>query len=529
MSNNPVVTIIPATIHLGQKPGQTTTRKKRVAAYARVSTDNHEQLTSYEAQVDHYTDHIKSNPDWEFVKVYSDEGLSGTSTIKREGFKQMVADALNGNIDLILTKSISRFARNTVDSIQTVRSLKDKGVEVYFEKENIHTLDSKGELLLTIMSSLAQEESRSISENVRWGKHKQMQNGKVSMPYKQFLGYEKGPDGKPKIVENEAKVVKQIYTLFLEGATYREIAANLTANNVPTPSGKEVWYVSTIKSILQNEKYAGNAILQKKYTVDFLSKKKLVNQGQLPQYYVENSHPGIIPLSTYELVQDEIRRREKMGKSVRSKLFTGQIICGECGALYRPKVWHSKDKYRRTIWRCNARYGQKGSRGCHTPHLTEEALKNASQRAWATLLADKEHYIKHCESQLISLADDTTFNKQVAMLTAECVEAATLMEENIAANATKAPNRTEQYNELEAKYDIANAQLEALKQDKLDRMAYKEKIQRFLRRLHEYESDAYEFSEKLWRETIESTTVYSTEDIVVRFWGDVDVRIDFRE
>ena len=517
--------MIPATVHINQRHGQTTTRKKRVAAYARVSTDNEEQLTSYEAQVSYYTDHIKSNSDWEFTKVYCDEGLSGTSTAKREGFKRMVADALDDKIDLIITKSISRFARNTVDSIQTVRALKDKGVEVYFEKENINTLDSKGELLLTIMSSLAQEESRSISENIRWGKHKRMQDGKVSMPYKRFLGYEKGSDGKPKIVEREAKIVEQIYELFLKGGTYREIAAHLTANDIPTPSGKTMWHVSTVKSILQNEKYAGNAILQKKYTVDFLSKKQQVNQGQLPKYYVENSHPAIISISTYELVQGEIRKRSQMGKSVRSKLFTGQILCGECGELYGPKVWHSKDEYRRVIWRCNGRYQQKGARGCHTPHLTEKALKTAFLHAWAALLADKERHIKHCEKELTSLADNADFNRQTAALTAECAEAAALVEECIAAGSTGLQNRTRQYNELVVQYDAAKAQLEALKQDKLDRMARKEKIQRFLRRFRKYETAPHEFDEKLWRETVENITVYSTDDIVVRFWGNMDVQV----
>lgn len=188
---------------------------KRVAAYARVSTDNDEQLSSYEAQVDYYTRQIK----WSFVNVYSDEGISATSTKKREGFNRMIKDALGGKIDLIITKSVSRFARNTVDTLTTVRKLKEKGVEVYFENENIYTLDSKGELLITIISSLAQEESRSISENVTWGQRKRFADGKVSLPYKQFLGYEKGEDGLPKIVEKEAKVVRLIYKLFLEGKT----------------------------------------------------------------------------------------------------------------------------------------------------------------------------------------------------------------------------------------------------------------------------------------------------------------------
>lgn len=242
----------------------TVRQKRRVAAYARVSTDSDEQQSSYEAQVDFYTRHIQSNPEWEFVGLYADEGISGTNTKRREGFNLMVADALDGKIDLILTKSISRFARNTVDTLTTVRKLKERNVEVYFEKENIYTLDAKGEVIITIMSSLAQEESRSISENVTWGKRKSMADGKFSLSYKHFLGYEKGEDGLPKIVEEEAKIVRSIYQLFLEGQTIRMIADHLTRQGIPTPMGKKNWRVSTIMSILQNEKYKGDAVGQER-------------------------------------------------------------------------------------------------------------------------------------------------------------------------------------------------------------------------------------------------------------------------
>lgn len=235
------VTVIPPRMNLQLVPFSAEYVKKRVAAYARVSTDTEEQLSSYEAQVDHYTRHIQANDEWEFVKVYTDEGISATSTAKRDGFKQMVLDALDGKINLIITKSVSRFARNTVDSLTTVRQLKEKGVEVYFEKENIYTLDSKGELLITIMSSLAQEESRSISENVTWGQRKRMQDGKVTLPYKRFLGYEKGEDGLPKIVESEAVTVRMIYRLFLEGKTPSWIAKHLTESGILTPARKTIW------------------------------------------------------------------------------------------------------------------------------------------------------------------------------------------------------------------------------------------------------------------------------------------------
>jgi site-specific DNA recombinase len=280
------VTVIPATISLFTAAPLNRPTKKRVAGYTRVSTDNEEQLTSYEAQVDYYTKHILSNPEWEFVELYTDEGISATSTKKRDGFNRMIADALEGKIDLIITKSVSRFARNTVDSLTSVRLLKEKGIEIYFEKENIWTLDSKGELLITIMSSLAQEESRSLSENVTWGQRKRFADGKVSLPYARFLGYDKGEDGLPEINEEEATTVQLIYALFLDGYTPHTIAKRLTDDGIPSPGGKDRWMQGTIKSILTNEKYKGDALLQKRYTVDFLTKKMIVNEGEVPQYYV---------------------------------------------------------------------------------------------------------------------------------------------------------------------------------------------------------------------------------------------------
>ena len=267
------ITVIPPTINPATRLSVVIPARRRVAAYARVSTDSEEQQTSYKAQVDYYTNYITRNPDWEFVEVYTDEGISAVNTKKRDGFNRMIKDALDGKIDLIVTKSVSRFARNTVDSLVAVRNLKNKGVEVYFEKENIYTLDSKGELLITIMSSLAQEESRSISENVTWGQRKRFADGKVTMPYSSFLGYKKGADGTPVIVPEEAQIVRLIYKLFIEGKTVNAIARQLTKANIPTPRGKDTWQTSTIESILTNEKYKGAAILQKKFTVDFLQKK----------------------------------------------------------------------------------------------------------------------------------------------------------------------------------------------------------------------------------------------------------------
>lgn len=272
------VTTIPATKTKYSSKSKVQVTKRRVAGYARVSTDSDEQFTSYEAQVDYYTNYISNRADWVFVSIYTDEGISGTNRKHREGFNSMVKDALGGKIDLIITKSVSRFARNTVDSLTTVRELKDAGVEVYFEKENIWTFDSKGELLITIMSSLAQEESRSISENVTWGQRKRFSDGKVSVPFGNFLGYDKGPDGNLVVNKEQAKIVKKIYRYFLEGNTPYRIAKMLTDEGIPTIQGKKKWSAGPVKNILTNEKYKGDALLQKSFTVNFLTKEKKINE-----------------------------------------------------------------------------------------------------------------------------------------------------------------------------------------------------------------------------------------------------------
>ena len=364
------VTTIPATLSRFTAAPINSTKKRRVAAYARVSTDNEEQLTSYEAQIDYYTNYINGRDDWEFVGVYPDEGITGTNTKKREQFRQMVADALDGKIDLIITKSVSRFARNTVDSLTTIRKLKEHNVEVYFEKENIWTFDSKGELLLTIMSSLAQEESRSISENCTWGQRKRFADGKVTVPFKRFLGYDMGPDHNLVVNPEQAKLVKRIYGMFLQGQSPFQIARTLTEEGIPSPGGKDHWNPSNIKSILTNEKYKGDALLQKSFTVDFLTKKKKTNEGEIPQYYVKDNHEAIIDPETFEMVQTLMTTRTK-GRNRKSSvsIFSSKVKCGDCGSWYGPKVWHSNDAYRKVIWQCNHKFdGQK----CATPTLTED-------------------------------------------------------------------------------------------------------------------------------------------------------------
>ena len=328
----------------------------RVAAYARVSTDHEDQQSSLLAQTEYYEELISNRPNWKVVKVYVDEGRSGLRTGRREGFNRMMEDCLAGNIDLILTKSISRFARNTVDSISSIRRLKDKGIGVYFEKENIFTMDTKGEFLLTLMSSLAQEESRSISENVTWGWRKRIADGKVSFAYSHFLGLDKDKETGEIVVNSEqAKIVKMIYRLFLEGKTAHTIAADLTKLGIKTPGGKDVWNPSTIRRILSNEKYKGDALLQKEFTVDFLTKKIKKNEGELFRYYVKDNHEAIISPWLFDYVQKCIKEREGLlGRYSGKTALSSKIECGICGFTYTPRPWHSTS-YNNLVWQCHNR------------------------------------------------------------------------------------------------------------------------------------------------------------------------------
>lgn len=329
---------------------------QRVAAYARVSTDHEDQETSLSAQTDYYKRKILEHPGWECVKIYVDDGISGLSTRHREGFNRMVEDCLAGRIDLILTKSISRFARNTVDTVTTIRKLKDKGVGVYFEKENIFTMDSKGEFLLTIMSSLAQEESRSISENVTWGQRKRLADGKMSLAYSRFLGYDKGPEKYTMVVnEEQAQIVRRIFYMFLQGYTPHTMAGLLTADSVPTPGGCKTWNQQTIRRMLSNEKYKGDALLQKEFTVDFLTKRMKKNEGELPQYYVKEDHEPIISPWLFDYVQKRLKERSEItGRYSGVTVLSSKLKCGVCGSLYTPKPWHSTS-YNNLVWQCRNR------------------------------------------------------------------------------------------------------------------------------------------------------------------------------
>ncbi len=519
------ITVIPATIEKHTKVVMGQKHRRRVAGYARVSTDSEEQLTSYEAQVDYYTHYIQSNPDWQFVKVYTDEGISAVNTKKRDGFNRMIQDALDGKIDLIVTKSVSRFARNTVDSLTTVRKLKEKGVEVYFQKENIYTLDSKGELLITIMSSLAQEESRSISENVTWGQRKRFADGKVSLPYRQFLGYRKGADGLPEIVPEQAEIVRRIYRTFMQGKTPSAIARMLTADGIPTPGGKVKWQASTVESILQNEKYRGDARLQKSFTVDFLQKKMKVNEGEVPQYYVENSHPAIIEPEEWDLVQAEFTRRKELGRRYSStSIFSSMIFCGDCGAMYGSKVWHSTDKYRRVVWQCNDKF--KGEHRCTTPHLYEEDIKKLFLQAFSKLMDTRERILEDCRLAQDTLCDCADLDTEQASLEEEMDILSEVIRRCVEENTVKAQNQAEYYERYDhhaKKYDKLKKRYETIEAERQRRKEQSDRLGAFIATIAQQEQMPIEFTDDLWLATMERMKVNADETVVFTFKSGVEI------
>ena len=493
-------------------------RKRKVAGYARVSTDHDEQFTSYEAQVDYYTNYIKSRDDWEFVGIYTDEGISGTNTKKREGFKTMIADALDGRIDLIVTKSVSRFARNTVDSLTTIRELKEHGTEVYFEKENIFTFDGKGELLLTIMSSLAQEESRSISENVTWGHRKRFADGKAMIPFGRFLGYERGEDGNLVVNKEQAVTVRLIYKLFLEGYSPYKVAKILTEKGIPTPTGKEKWGHGCVRSILTNEKYKGDALLQKCFTTDFLTKKRKKNEGEIPQYYVTGNHEAIIDPTVFELVQAELLKRDM--QSVRHSgvsIYSSKIKCGECGSWYGSKVWHSNDKYRRIVYFCNHKYDGKK---CETPALSEEEIQQAFIKAVNAYLSEKDKLLGNAECILEVVSNTSALVARLDVLATEINTITEQTQNIISKNATRVMDQKayqDRYNSLASEYDAKKEEYDSIELEISSKKTREVQVRHFVETIRETGNSITEFDTGLWCGLVDYMTVYSRDNIKVKF------------
>ncbi|MDY4508893.1 MAG: recombinase family protein [Candidatus Faecousia sp.] len=392
------VTVIPAKPQMNQLFVK---RQLRVAAYCRVSTEEEEQQSSYEAQCTYYTDKIMTNPEWTMAGIFADEGITGTSTKRRDDFNRMIRKCRQKKIDLILTKSISRFARNTLDSLKYIRALKELGIGIIFEKENINTLEMDTELIITFMSAFAQSESESISANVRWGKRQAMKEGKTSVNFKKLYGYFLDSEGNPRVDSDKAEVIRGIFNRYLQGASLRMIRQELEAAGIPNPAGSEKWGIDQIRNILSNEKYCGDVLMQKTFIQDCISKKVVKNTGQLPMYLIQNNHPSIVSREVYQAVQAEKARRSATASPSTKTSSTGRtcyaskfslserLVCGECGTLYRRCTWKRNGKTR-IVWRCVSRLDY-GTKYCHqSPTMDEEPLQRAIMAAISSVMAPKE-------------------------------------------------------------------------------------------------------------------------------------------
>nr|DAG19034.1 MAG TPA: integrase [Caudoviricetes sp.] len=413
------VTVIPAKqVQARSSRHAVVPKKTRVAAYCRVSTDQDEQLNSFENQVEYYTRYINSNQNYEMVDIYADEGISGTNVKKRKDFQRMIADCEAKKIDLVIVKSISRFARNTQDCLSYSRKLKNLGIGIIFEKENINTLDATGELLFTILSSLAQDESRNISENCKWGIRSKFQEGKPHINTYKFMGFDKGEDGRLIINEKEAKLVKRIFREFLEGYNPADIARRLNEEGVPGVSGEPKWIKPTIVGMLQQEKYMGDSILQKWVTTDFLNHTLRRNEGQAEQYYVENSHPAIIDKETWTAVQEELERRDIYCQNHHLSMYAyradknplnGKIVCARCGHTFARKSWASRGI---AYWTCK-------SDKCDG-NIKEKLLQKAFITAWNYIVQNRDKFLEYWQQDIESGGPlEKVRAKQMIELTAE--------------------------------------------------------------------------------------------------------------
>jgi DNA invertase Pin-like site-specific DNA recombinase/uncharacterized protein YukE len=508
----------------------------RVAAYCRVSTLLEQQEGSYEAQVDYYTEKINSNPNWKCAGIFADDGKSATQTKKRDDFNAMIEACMAGKVDLVLTKSVSRFARNTVDALQCIRKLKEKNVPVIFEKEGVNTMESGGELLITILSSQAQEESRNISENTRWGLTRRFENGIISVNHKKFLGYTKDDDGNLVIVLEEAVIVKRIFREYLEGKSILQITKGLQDDGIKTVTGLENWHPGTIDKMLSNEKFCGDACMQKTYTIDFLTKKKVKNQGYAPQYYIEDNHEAIIPKELFHQVQVEKARRASLNKAAvtrkankakkeKSKysskyVLTELLTCGECGHSYRRQTW-SKYGQKSAVWRCEDRLKQGTSSKCnHSPTLKEEQLHDAIMKAINKVVENNGDFIGTFRENVIRVIGSystkgvtTEYDEQIDALQKQML---TLIEDNARQGAV-----SEEFDEA---YRKLSEQINELKQAKIKLVRAQKQAENYAERVDELDKaiksvnpEVREFDQELVKRLIYSIKVNKGMKITIQF------------
>ena len=519
------VTMIPAT-KKNNSESSDKYHQLRVAAYCRVSTEKDEQEDSYQRQIDYYTDLINNNKEWELAGIFADEGISGTQTRKRAEFNKMIRLCKKRKIDLIICKSISRFARNTVDILEYVRQLKELGIGVIFEKENINTLKMTSEFMIALYGSFAQAESESISKNVSWGIEKAFREGKVRYNYHNLYGYVKGEDGKPEIVPEQAKIIKHIYDLYLDGLSMKRIANQLNEMLIPTKQNGK-WTEGSIFSILRNEKYVGDALLQKTYTVDCISHKKAKNNGERAKYLVTDAHEAIIDRDTYNLVQQEIAKRSskrkksdkaitEQGKYSSKYALTEIMICAECGAAYRRQVWNIHGR-KCPVWRCISRIDN-GKRYCKkSPSIHEDKLHKAILTAineyYECKDSIKELLKSNVEQALLDI--NTKETKEIQQRLREIDEARNDYISLIASRAMDEESFDEQFQKLYDEERELNARLEQLKGKSTMNCQAGSRLDKALTEIDNNTYELCQYNDHLTRKLIECIKVVSKTEVQI--------------
>lgn len=514
-------------------------KQKKVAAYCRVSTDSEEQLTSYTNQMKVYTEMINANKEWEFAGLYADEGISGTKADKRPQFKKMIDDCYKGKIDYIITKSVSRFARNTVECLKYVRILKGKGIGVYFEEQKIDTLKNDSELYLVIYAGFAQSESESISKNVTWTFRKKFEEGIPVFHYKKLLGYRKGEDGRPEIVPEEAMIVERIFNMYLAGNPLETIANVLQVEN-PQFEGKKFTYSKQmIKNILINEKYCGDCILQKTITVDPIDKLRKTNEGEAPMWLVENSHPAIISREVFHKAQEELSRRRTVNPVSKKTSLTSTgkyskyalkdvLICGECGTRYRRVTWSKKGK-KKIVWRCCSRLDF-GTKYCKESLTVEEtSLKQAVVKAInkfnkedaATYLMLMRSTIGDAiglnggsdEIDLLERRIDA-LNKKILILVNKSVQ-----------NGEDIESNEDEFKEISEQIDQLRRRITAIRESQQENGKLQERLEEIQATIDERENHREEYDESIVRQMIECIKVFKDGKLLVIFGGGYEVEV----
>ena len=521
------VTVIPA----DPKHNQKDIRKQRlrVAPYCRVSTSSEEQLDSYQAQIEYYTEKIAAQQEWTMVDMFADEGKTATSTKKRKDFLRMIKACEKGKVDLIITKSVSRFCRNTLDGLDYVRRLKRMGVGVFFEKENVNTLYMDNEMILTFMMSQAQAESESMSGNIRWGHRKNFKDGKVYFHYAGFLGYRRGENNLPEIDPEEAEIVRRIFSRYLIGHSVAKIIADLEADGIKTARGHKKWNDGVIRGMLQNEKYMGDALLQKTYIADLFTRQTKKNTGELPQYYVENSHPAIIDRLTFQRVQEEMARRsslKKVSTAAKTELakYSGKYVltellsCGNCGSPYRRVTW-TRPEGKKIVWRCINRL-ENGKKFCKdAPTLEESRIHTAvvsamnemfSQKSLKAILQDSirtallpgngETSLAAIDSRLSQLREQQYRLLQLA-----------------AAVGADSTQYDEELKKVSMEFSALVAKRSELEKNKQDTEQADERAEQLAAELESADTGITAFDEVTVRQLISAITVLSEEKLLIRF------------